>query len=245
MSSLQLDSLTKSFGDKQVLKPISISISEGTFVALLGASGCGKTTLLRMIAGLEEPTSGSIRFDGQLVQGEGVHVAPEDRNLGMVFQSYAVWPHMSVEANVRFPLEQGARAKTLSNDERSERVQQALRSVHLDGLESRKPSQLSGGQQQRVALARALAMRPRVLLLDEPLSNLDARLRAEMRGELRELHRSTGLTTLLVTHDQREAFELADRVILLNEGQIEQDGTPEDLRDRPASAFVREFLAWH
>jgi ABC-type Fe3+/spermidine/putrescine transport system ATPase subunit len=242
MSSVRLEKLSKSFGSKQVLSPLSVHFPEGSFVALLGASGCGKTTLLRMIAGLETPSSGEIFFDGECVEGPGIHIEPEHRNLGMVFQSYAVWPHMTVEANIRFPLEQGAR-KQLSQEAREARVRDAIRAVHLEGLEKRLPSQLSGGQQQRVALARALAMQPRVLLLDEPLSNLDARLRTEMRKELKALHQATGLTMILVTHDQREAFELANHVILLNEGQIEQQGTPEDLRSNPATEYVRDFLA--
>ena len=245
MSRLELHSLTKSFGEKTVLHPLELSLPEGSFVALLGASGCGKTTLLRMIAGLEEPSGGSIRIGDETVDADGIHIAPENRNLGMVFQSYAVWPHLNVLENVRFPLEHGARAKSLTAEERDQAARSAIQAVHLQGLETRSPSQLSGGQQQRVALARALAMKPRILLLDEPLSNLDARLRAEMRRELKELHRTTGLTMILVTHDQKEAFELADRVILLKDGRVEQDGSPADLQQRPASDYVREFLAWH
>ena len=245
MSNLALNALSKSFGTRQVLAPLTLELPEGSFVALLGASGCGKTTLLRMIAGLESPSSGSIRIGDETVDGPGVHIEPEYRNLGMVFQSYAVWPHLTVLENVRFPLEFGARGKTLTATERNRLALEAISAVHLDGFEQQAPGRLSGGQQQRVALARALAMKPRILLLDEPLSNLDARLRAEMRRELKELHEKTGLTMILVTHDQREAFELASRVILLKDGRIEQDGMPEDLKTRPASDYVREFLKWH
>jgi ABC-type Fe3+/spermidine/putrescine transport system ATPase subunit len=245
MSRLELQSLTKSFADKTVLHPLDLHFPEGSFVALLGASGCGKTTLLRMIAGLEEPSSGSIRIGDETVDAADMHIAPELRNLGMVFQSYAVWPHLNVLENVRFPLEHVARAKSLSPEKRDQLAREAIAAVHLQGFETRTPSQLSGGQQQRVALARALAMKPRILLLDEPLSNLDARLRAEMRRELKALHRATGLTMILVTHDQKEAFELADRVILLKDGKVEQDGTPADLQERPATEYVRDFLAWH
>ena len=245
MSTLALIELSKSFGTKQVLTPLTLELPEGSFVALLGASGCGKTTLLRMIAGLESPSAGSIRIGDETVDGPGVHIEPEHRNLGMVFQSYAVWPHLSVLENVRFPLEFGVRAKRFVPSERDRLAREAIAAVHLEGFEDQAPGRLSGGQQQRVALARALAMKPRILLLDEPLSNLDAKLRAEMRRELKELHQKTGLTMILVTHDQREAFELASRVLLLKDGRIEQDGTPEDLRSRPASDYVREFLKWH
>jgi len=245
MSTLALNELSKSFGTQQVLAPLTLELPEGSFVALLGASGCGKTTLLRMIAGLESPSAGSIRIGGETVDAPGVHIEPEHRNLGMVFQSYAVWPHLSVLENVRFPLEFGARAKKRAPAERDRLAREAIAAVHLEGFEEQAPGRLSGGQQQRVALARALAMKPRILLLDEPLSNLDAGLRAEMRRELKELHQKTGLTMILVTHDQREAFELANRVILLKDGRIEQDGTPEELRSRPASDYVREFLKWH
>ncbi len=245
MSGLKLDRVTKSYGGKLVVPPLDLDVADGAFVALLGPSGCGKTTLLRMVAGLENPDSGRIRIGSALVyaDSEAVNVPPERRGLGMVFQSYAVWPHMTVERNVRYPLEIGR--KRLGLDETSIRVRtrEALELVHLEVFAARYPHQLSGGQQQREALARGLAMRPPVLLLDEPLSNLDARLRAEMRREIRDLHRKLGMTLLYVTHDQREAFEMATLVVVLNEGRIAQLGAPSDVRQRPAPGFVTEFLA--
>lgn len=237
---LALRGVTKSFGDKVVLHPLDLEVQSGAFVALLGPSGCGKTTLLRMVAGLEEPTAGEIEIGGQIVHGRGVQVPPEARGLGMVFQSYAVWPHMTVEENVAYPL-RVARHR-LPEAECRQRVIEALDMVRMGDLGKRKPSQLSGGQQQRVALARGLAMRPRILLLDEPLSNLDARLRAEMRRDIKELHAKLQVTFLYVTHDQREAFEMASHIVLLNEGRIAQQGTPENIRAHPAPGFAEEFF---
>ncbi len=249
MSLLRFDQVTKCFGSKQVLEPMTLEIIDGAFVALLGPSGCGKTTLLRMVAGLEEPTSGVIQIGDRVVferrAGEPrarVNVAPEDRGLGMVFQSYAVWPHMTVEQNVSYPLRL-KRSSVVNLAERSRVVDEAIGLVRLGDLRNRYPHQLSGGQQQRVALARGLAMKPPVLLLDEPLSNLDARLRAEMRREIRDLHRKLGLTILYVTHDQREAFEMSTEVVVLNEGKIAQQGAPDRVKEQPAPGFVAEFLA--
>jgi ABC-type Fe3+/spermidine/putrescine transport system ATPase subunit len=239
MSELRLDGVSKSFGAKQVFAPLDLSVKHGAFVALLGPSGCGKTTLLRVVAGLEVPTTGEIRLGERRLFGPGVNVPPEERGFGMVFQSYAVWPHMTVAENVTYPL----RIRGVAPAERERRVAGALELVHLESLRDRRPHQLSGGQQQRVALARGLVMEPPVLLLDEPLSNLDARLRAEMRREIRDLHRRLGITILYVTHDQREAFEMSSYLVVLNEGRVEQEGTPEEVRARPAAGFVRDFLA--
>jgi len=237
--NLKLDQLSKSFGKKSVLSPLTLDVSSGEFVALLGPSGCGKTTLLRMIAGLEQPTAGTISFGEETLYKNGKSVPPEKRGFGMVFQSYAVWPHMTVFENVEFPL----RVRKQPKPERRKRVQEALELVHLETLAGEYPGKLSGGQQQRVALARGLAMEPRILLLDEPLSNLDARLRAELRREIRDLHRKLKITIVYVTHDQKEAFQMSTRVVVLNDGKIEQAGTPEEIRANPAPGFVREFLA--
>ncbi|TAL31377.1 MAG: ABC transporter ATP-binding protein [Spirochaetes bacterium] len=241
MNVLRLTGVYKSFGHNEVLRDISLSVTHGSFLALLGPSGCGKTTLLRIVAGLEEPDTGEVLLDERILFGEGSFLPPEKRGFGMVFQSYAVWPHMTVHENVEYPL----RIRKLIKPVRGEKVARALELVHLDGLGGRFPHQLSGGQQQRVALARGIVMEPPVLLLDEPLSNLDAKLRAEMRRELRDLHRALGITILYVTHDQREAFEMATRVAVMNEGRIEQDGSPEEIRTHPAPGFVADFLSDH
>lgn len=239
MSELKLSQVTKRFGDKTILAPLDLTVKEGAFVALLGPSGCGKTTLLRMIAGLETPSAGEIDLGGKKLYSSGVNVPPEKRGFGMVFQSYAVWPHMSVFENVAFPL----RIKKEAKDAVEARVMEALKMLHLESYRDRFPHQLSGGQQQRVAVARGLAMRPPVLLLDEPLSNLDAKLRAEMRREIRDLHRKLGITILYVTHDQKEAFEMSTEMVILNEGKIAQRGAPEEVRRNPSPGFVSEFLA--
>lgn len=239
MSDLCLKGVSKRFGEKEVLAPMDMAVTDGAFVSLLGPSGCGKTTLLRLIAGLETPSSGEIVLGDATLYGTGVNIPPEKRRFGMVFQSYAVWPHMSVFENVEYPL----RVRGMERGERTERVMKTLALVHMEELTDRYPHQLSGGQQQRAALARGLVMEPPVLLLDEPLSNLDARLRAEMRREIRDLHRSLGITILYVTHDQREAFEMATRIVILNEGRIEQEGGPGEIRENPAPGFVSEFLS--
>jgi putative spermidine/putrescine transport system ATP-binding protein len=235
MSHVELKNITKSFGTVPVLRGISLDIASGEFVSLLGASGCGKTTLLRIVAGLESVTSGAVLIGGQDVTA----LPPERRDIAMMFQSYALLPHLSVAENVRFPLRMrriGAR------EEQAERVREALETVQLGHLADRKPRQLSGGQQQRVALARAIVSSPKVLLLDEPLSNLDARLREDMQVELIEIHKRLGLTTIFVTHDQEEALSLSDRVVLINAGTIEQQGKPAELYARPATAFASDFL---
>jgi len=235
MSDLKLTNIGKSFGKVEVLHGIDLTIRSGEFVALLGASGCGKTTLLRIVAGLDSVGSGKVEIGGTDV----TDLPPEKRDIAMMFQSYALLPHMSVAENVRFPLRmrrQGARS------EQAARVKAALETVRLAHLAERMPRQLSGGQQQRVALARAIVSDPKVLLLDEPLSNLDARLREEMQVELIDIHRRIGLTTLFVTHDQDEALSLSDRVVLMNAGGIEQEAAPRDIYDAPATAYASSFL---
>ncbi|MCU0843802.1 MAG: ABC transporter ATP-binding protein [Spirochaetes bacterium] len=239
MSDLRLKGVAKRFGEKDVLAPMDVVVTDGSFVSLLGPSGCGKTTLLRLIAGLETPSAGEIVLGETVLYGPGVNIPPEKRRFGMVFQSYAVWPHMTVFENVEYPL----KVRGMDRKRRAQGVMKTLDLVHMDELAGRYPHQLSGGQQQRTALARGLVMEPPVLLLDEPLSNLDARLRAEMRREIRDLHRALGITILYVTHDQREAFEMATKIVIINEGRIEQEGTPVEIQNDPAPGFVREFLS--
>lgn len=227
-------------GVKVAIDDISFDIEEGEFFTLLGPSGCGKTTTLRSIAGLEKPTAGTIAIDDQKVFEGKVLVPANKRQIGMVFQSYAVWPHMKVFENVAFPLQ--VSEKRISKKEISQRVEEALGLVDLSDVSDRMATQLSGGQQQRLSLARALVRRPKLLLLDEPLSNLDAKLRERMRSELRVIQRQVGITTLFVTHDQVEALSMSDRVAVMNEGKIEQVGTPEQVYHDPASAFVADFI---
>jgi len=234
MSGVDIEGLRFSYGSQVILDNVSLSVPRGEFFAFLGPSGSGKTTLLRLIAGFGTPDTGQIRVSGRDVS----HLPPWQRNVGMVFQSYALWPHMTVAENVAFGLEQ----RKVPRAEITTRVAEALDLVGLAQYDARRPSQLSGGQQQRVALARTLVVRPEVLLLDEPLSNLDAKLREEMRGELQALQRRTGLTTIFVTHDQEEANAVSDRMALLDGGRIQQIGRPVDLYDRPANRFVAGFL---
>ncbi len=231
---VNIHGVSKRYDGVMALKDISLSVEPGEFFFLLGPSGCGKTTLLRILAGFEQPDSGTILFDDEDTAGK----PPEKRNAGMVFQNYALWPHLTVRQNVAFGLE----VRKVSAAEREERVRKAVSMVHLEGYEDRKPTQLSGGQQQRVALARALVIEPELVLLDEPLSNLDARLRLEMRAEIREIIKRLGHTAVYVTHDQKEALAMADRCAILREGQIEQVGTPRELYENPGSRFVAEFL---
>lgn len=234
MSSLSLQGISKSFGPTSVLNDVSVEVGSGEFFFILGPSGCGKSTLLRIIAGLERADAGSVLMAGRPID----HVAPQDRGIGMVFQNYALWPHMTVAQNIGFGLE----VKHLSRSEGRERVEEALNLVRLEGFGHRYPHELSGGQQQRVALARALAIRPSVVLLDEPLSNLDARLRDEIRQELSALHSRLGITMVYVTHDQEDALTLGSRIALLNRGELAQVGTPRELYENPSSVFVAQFL---
>ncbi|MGH6816225.1 MAG: ABC transporter ATP-binding protein [Hyphomicrobiaceae bacterium] len=234
MARLEIERLSKHFGPTVAVHNVSLDVRDGEFVVLLGPSGCGKTTTLRMIAGFVAPTGGRVRLGGHEVTA----LPPWKRNAGMVFQSYALFPHLTVAENVAFGLEMRKVSKTAVG----ERVADALRMVRLAGLADRLPRQLSGGQQQRVALARALAIRPDVLLLDEPLSNLDAKLREAVRVEIRELQRQLGITTVMVTHDQEEALIMADRLVVMSEGSVRQVGTQRDLYERPADRFVASFV---
>ena len=231
---LALDSIVKRYGDVPALGPVSFTVEEGEFLTLLGPSGCGKTTTLHVIAGLLEPDGGRLSMRG----GDITALPTDKRGMGVVFQNYALFPHKTVEENIGF----GLRMRRVPKPQIGERVREMLDIVGLPGVEARYPRQLSGGQRQRVALARAMVIHPPVLLLDEPLSNLDALLRKQMRSELRAIQRRIGITAIYVTHDQDEAFEMSDRVILLNQGRIEQIGTPERLYDRPATRFAAEFI---
>ncbi|KRA03446.1 MAG: ABC transporter ATP-binding protein [Achromobacter sp.] len=234
MTYLVLDRLSKRYGDTTAVENLSLSVNQGEFISLLGPSGCGKTTTLQMIAGFVEPSGGSIVLNGKDVS----KVPANKRGLGMVFQNYALFPHMTAAENVSFGLEM----QRVKKDERLARVADALKLVGLSHLADRHPAQMSGGQQQRVALARALVIRPSVLLLDEPLSNLDAKLREEMQLELRSIQRTVGTTTILVTHDQSEALALSDRIVVMNQGRVEQVAEPFAAYEGPASHFVGGFL---
>jgi iron(III) transport system ATP-binding protein len=234
MTAVTLDKITKTFGQTVALDRIDLTVEAGELFFLLGPSGCGKSTLLRLIAGLHEPTSGRILFNGRDVTSLGT----DRRNAVMCFQSYALWPHMTVRENVRF----GLAVRGLEQGEQNRRIDEVLQLVQMAHLASRKPNQLSGGQQQRVALARALAVRPDCLLLDEPLSNLDAKLRHEMRSEIRRICKSAGFTTIYVTHDQKEALSVADRIAVLKDGRLMQVGTPGQLYHEPSTPFVADFI---
>jgi iron(III) transport system ATP-binding protein len=229
-----LDRLSKHFDDIKAVDDVSLEVEAGSLICLLGPSGCGKTTTLRMIGGFEEPTEGRVFIGGDDV----TNLPPYARPTAMVFQSYALFPHMSVYNNIAY----GLRARRTPRPEIEERVQAAVELMELQGQERKAPPQLSGGQQQRVALARALVIRPKVLLFDEPLSNLDAQLRVRMRGEIRSVQRRLGITSVYVTHDQEEAFSIADEVVLMNRGQLIQQGSPHELYRQPADRFVAEFV---
>jgi iron(III) transport system ATP-binding protein len=233
-AGLSVSAVSLSYGAQKVLHDINLEVRPGEFFGLLGPSGCGKTTLLRLIAGFNEAQAGDVRIDGRSI----ARLPPWKRDVGMVFQSYALWPHMTVTRNVAFGLEE----RRLPKADVARKVAEALRLVGLSGLAERRPSQLSGGQQQRVALARTIAIEPKILLLDEPLSNLDAKLRIQVRRELRELQQRLGLTTIIVTHDQEEANTMCDRVAVMNEGVIQQLGPPTELYRRPRNLFVANFL---
>jgi sulfate transport system ATP-binding protein len=237
--ALEIENLTKRFGTFTAVNQVSLTVEQGEFMALLGPSGSGKTTLLRAIGGLDMPEEGTLRFDGQDITLQPAR----ERKAGFVFQAYALFRHMTVARNIAFGLDVKPWSSRPSRSEIRARVDALLARMQLDGLGGRYPSQLSGGQRQRVALARALAIEPRILLLDEPFGALDAKVRKDLRQWLRTLHDETRLTTIMVTHDQEEALALADRVAVMNKGQIEQVATPADLRSTPATPFVKDFLA--
>lgn len=233
---LSLDQLTLRYGNTTAVDKLNLTINKGELLALLGPSGCGKTTTMRAIAGLLEPAGGAIRLDGKDI----TRVAANKRQIGLVFQSYALFPHLSVFENVAF----GLKLKGIKGTELRQKVESGLKSVGLLDFATRKPPELSGGQQQRVALARSMVMEPKILLLDEPLSNLDARLRLDMRTELQRVQQETGVTMVFVTHDQAEALALADRIVVMRNGAIEQIGTPEEIYNNPVSRFVADFVGF-
>jgi len=235
---IALQNISKKFGELKAVDSVSLEVNDGECFFLLGPSGCGKTTVLRIIAGFCAPDSGTILFDKRKINTLAAHL----RNAGMVFQNYALWPHLTVEENIVFGLT--VKAHCVSKPERAERVRQMVRLLHLEGMEKRMPGQLSGGQQQRVALARALIVKPACLLLDEPLSNLDAKLRMEMRLEIKHVIKKLGITAVYVTHDQTEALAMADRCAVMRAGRIEQIGTPRELYERPASRFIADFMGY-
>lgn len=241
MGKLSIRNLTKAYGEHTVVNKVNIDVEDSQLLTIVGPSGCGKTTILRMIAGFIEPTGGQIYLDDQLLVDVENHVppvVPEKRNVGMVFQSYAVWPHMKVFDNVAYPL----KLRKTSKDVIQKEVMRVLKLVHLEGLEKRMAHELSGGQQQRVALARALVMKPKLLLLDEPLSNLDAALREEMRGEIKEIQRTQNITIINVTHDQIEAMTMSDKVAVVRKGVLEQFASPYELYETPVNTFVAKFI---
>lgn len=240
MTEIQLRSVTKTYGKHLAIPGLDLDVAKGSFVTLLGPSGCGKTTTLRIIAGLEQASTGSLSLGGRRVysSAEGVFVPPEKRGLGFIFQSYALWPHMKVARNITLALTE---ARMPAAEVRN-RLEDALDKVQLRGLEDRYPSELSGGQQQRVAVARLIAARNAILLMDEPLSNLDSKLRTEMRKELKRLHADLGATTIYVTHDQVEALTMSDVIVVMKDGVIAQQGTPHELYHEPANLFVAEFI---
>ncbi|HBD09972.1 MAG TPA: spermidine/putrescine ABC transporter ATP-binding protein [Syntrophobacteraceae bacterium] len=232
--NIELQDIVKRFGQLEAVSHVSLDIHGGELFTLLGPSGCGKTTILRLIGGFHQPDQGGVRFGGRNVTG----VPPYERNIGMVFQNYALWPHMTIYENIGY----GLKLKKFPRNEIRDKVSQALSLVNLQGLEKRYPGQLSGGQQQRVALARALVLNPDVLLLDEPLSNLDAKIRLQVRAEIRKLQKELAITTVYVTHDQEEALTLSDRIAVINNGKLQQVGSPWDLYERPANSFVADFI---
>ena len=238
MASLRLRNLTKLYGGQAAVDHIHLDVDHGGLVCLLGPSGCGKTTTLRLLAGFIEPDDGEIFVGDRRVSAPGRTLPPEQRNMSMIFQSYALWPHMTIAENVAY----GLKLRNLQRSEMESRVQKVLTLVRMESMAGRYPAELSGGQQQRVALARALVVEPETLLLDEPLSNLDANLREEMRFEIRRLHDEFRYTTVYVTHDQAEAMTTADLIVVMNLGRIEQVGSPEDVYERPASEFVARFI---
>lgn len=239
---LYLEHIRQQFGTTTALDDINLSIRDGEFLAILGPSGCGKTTLLRAIAGFQEPTAGVIRVNDAVYSGNGTMVPVEDRDLGMVFQSFALWPHMTVREHVAFPL-RSAKYRAMKDTEKKERVDRTLEAMGLAPLADRFPHELSGGQRQRVSMARAIVRRPSLLLMDEPLSALDAELKISMRKEIQDLHRRTGATIVYVTHDQSEAMAMADRILVMRSGSVEQLDTPEELYSHPRTEFVATFVS--
>ncbi|ASJ05688.1 ABC transporter ATP-binding protein [Thermococcus barossii] len=240
MAEVRLTGVWKMFGDFAAVKDMNLHVKDGEFMILLGPSGCGKTTTLRMISGLEEPTKGQIYIGDKLVADpeKGIFVPPKDRDIAMVFQSYALYPHMTVYDNIAFPL----KLRKVPKQEIDQRVREVAELLGLTELLKRKPRELSGGQRQRVALGRAIVRKPQVFLMDEPLSNLDAKLRVKMRAELKRLQRQLGVTTIYVTHDQVEAMTMGDRIAVINAGVLQQVGTPDEVYDRPANTFVAGFI---
>lgn len=240
MSYIKIENVVKKFGEKSVIKGISLEFEKGEFISFLGSSGCGKTTMLRMIAGFEEPTSGHIEIDGKVLYSDKnkIMLPPGKRNLGMVFQSYAVWPHMNLFDNVAYPL----KIQKVEKEEIHRRTMEMLDVVGLSGREKEYPWAFSGGQQQRIALARALVMQPSVLLLDEPLSNLDAHLRDKMKEEIRNIQKRMNITVIYVTHDQSEALQMSDKIVILNEGRVEQIAGPTEIYHEPKTPFVAGFV---
>ena len=239
-TTITIKNLTKRFGKVVAVNNVSLTIEPGAFLTLLGPSGCGKTTLLRCVAGLEDPDGGEIYISDKLVfsYDKGISLPPGKRDLGLVFQNYALWPHMKVEKNITFALE----IRKMSKEEMKNRVKEALAEVQMEGYQDRYPREMSGGQQQRIALARMLAYRPKVFLMDEPLSNLDARLRMDMRAEIKRLHHVAGATTIYVTHDQVEALTMSSSIAVMKEGVLQQVGTPDRIYHYPANLFVADFI---
>src|SRR5512147_867169 len=239
-TTITINNLSKHFGNVLAVNDVSLTIESGSFLTLLGPSGCGKTTLLRCVAGLEDPDGGEIYIGDKLVfsHAKGISLPPGKRELGLVFQNYALWPHMKVDKNITFALE----IQKLSKEEMNARVKEALAEVKMEGYEDRYPREMSGGQQQRIALARMLAYRPKVFLMDEPLSNLDARLRIDMRSELKRLHHVSGATTIYVTHDQVEALTMSSNIAVMKLGVIQQFDTPDRIYRFPANLFVADFI---
>ena len=236
----KMKDLSRKFGKVEALKQINLDIQDGEFIAILGPSGCGKTTLLRLLAGFDAPTDGTITIGDQEVSNKRSSLPPEKRNIGMVFQSFALWPHLSVKEHIRFPLQHHQFVPRELNTK--ERIDEVLNMIELSAYADRMPNELSGGQKQRVALGRAIAPKPELLLMDEPLSNLDAELRMEMRKEIKEIHRLTQATIVYVTHNQSEALAMADRIVVMNHGQIEQVGTPVEVYSQPITEFVARFV---
>jgi len=232
--NIKLEDIVKRFGTLEAVSHVSLDIRDGELFTLLGPSGCGKTTILRLIGGFHKPDQGEVYFGDRAVSS----LPPYERNIGMVFQNYALWPHMTIASNIAY----GLKLKKFSRSEISGKISHVLKLVNLTGLENRYPGQLSGGQQQRVALARALVLNPDVLLLDEPLSNLDAKIRIQVRAEIRKLQKDLGITTIYVTHDQEEALTLSDRIAVINLGKLQQIGSPRDLYERPENPFVADFI---